>query len=58
MHLSTNLRAVLEDPNLTVLYGIKDSSALNTLSYLMMIPGKMGVSILVTAIVVNIYLPL
>ena len=28
-----NLRAVLEDPNLAVLYGIKDSSPLNTLSY-------------------------
>ena len=28
-----NLRAVLEDPNLAVLYGIKDSSPLNTSSY-------------------------
>ena len=28
-----NLRAVLEDPNLAALYGIKDSSPLNTLSY-------------------------
>ena len=28
-----NLRAVLEDPNLVVLYGIKDSSPLNTLTY-------------------------
>ena len=28
-----NLRAVLEDPNLAVLYGIKDYSPLNTLRY-------------------------